>query len=282
MAKTRRGGQNANRVSRFARFRNGGVAPAQPQAQQQQPATPAPANAVGGNDPIAAFSQMSDAQKAALVQSASTARVKAGFPKTEWQKFLAVSGLDNTAPQLVSDAQLDAMSGNDFFRGVRSSNQTKVDDMIGELLTADATWHSDTGGSMVGRGIYLSPDIHVSAGQYAVGAPAGAVARFKLGSNARTIDHASLGALLRRDMSSGTAFGKELRRLVNAGNTHDAESICAASHNYNVITGGWTNAVLSRSALVASYDYVSVNGLQDSDGARRATNWKDLRRRLNQ
>ena len=208
------------------------------------------------------FATMTDQQQADMVNKAKTVAAVPGFPDTLYQKFVMVNGLD-AKPKLVTDAQMDAMPGKDFYRGVSAPTADRADEIIMSTLMKDYTYFSDSGGSAMGRGIYAMEDLNRDVEGY--GSRSGSVnniMRFKLDSDAKTISYENARQLYSKEISSGSRLGKSLSGVYEK----DAISIVAAAKGYSAITrdgygyngsNTWVN-ILSRDKLSVSMQYHRV------------------------
>lgn len=227
----------------------------QPPPQNNQPDSNAPtqdAKKLG----LDGFAKLSDDEKAAYVNGAHNERVDKGFPNTYFQKFAKHVGLDDK-PNMVDDAVLDKMSGRDYFRGVKADNDQSGDAIVLQTMTEDRTWYSDTGGSMVGRGIYAGDTDtavrYACGGLFSNGNGHGRVMRFKLDKSAKTITWRDAKSLLNETIRQGGAYGRALSRLQEK----DAVSVVAAGKGYTMVDGGWANALLCRKNIYMSWEYAT-------------------------
>ena len=204
------------------------------------------------------FATLTDQQQADMVNKAKTAKAVPGFPDTFYQKFVMSNGLD-TKPKLVTDAQMDAMPGKDFYRGINAPTTDAVDRIVMNMLMEDFTHFSDSGGSVYGRGLYAMQDLNKDVRLYGSDGGVNNIMRMKLDGDARTIDHNDAKALLTRELSSGSRLGNALRGITE----RDAISIVAASKGYSAITTTkwdgdvWGN-ILSRDRLNISMQFHRV------------------------
>lgn len=261
MPKRRIGGQvrYVRRLSRFSRFRPN------PNQQNQQDGTGGNATPPKKAGSIEAFSKMSDDDKAAAVLSAKNVRLPDGLPNTLYQKLAFQQGLDHP-PTAVDDNALDKMRGTDYYRGVSANSKDKADNIVANVMLEENTFFSDTGGSVVGRGIYISNELW-RAQRYASHDTDGAVMRFKLKDGTKVIKLSSAENLLSREIASGSKFGKALSGI----DRHDAVSIVAAAKGYHVIDLDWRTNLLTRDAVTMSYSFASGKNL-----SHRTSDWKKL------
>lgn len=204
------------------------------------------------------FAALTDNQKADMVNKAKTAKAVPGFPDTFYQKFVMANGLD-AKPKLVTDAQMDAMPGKDFYRGIHATTTDKADEIVMSTLLKDYTHFSDSGGSAMGRGIYAMQDLNQDVRLYGSSGGVNNIMRMKLDSDAKTISYDAALSLYSKEIRSGSQLGKSLQGVYEK----DAISIVAAAKGYSAITrdhgngNEWGN-ILSRDKLNVSMQYHRV------------------------
>lgn len=231
----------------------GQQATVQQNTQQNTQPIATPTNAVG----LQFFATLTDQQQADMVNKAKTAKAVPGFPDTFYQKFVMSNNLD-TKPNLVTDAQLDAMPGYDYFRGIHASSADVADRIVMNTLMEDFTHFSDSGGSMMGRGIYAMHDLSEDVGSYGSNSGVNNIMRFKLNSDAKTISWGAAQAMYSNELASGSKLGRALKGI----DSKDGISIVAAAKGYAAITydtlgKDWIN-ILSRDKLSASMQFHRV------------------------
>lgn len=272
MAKGGRGGQRAggalsgqqqlnNYIANGGRFPNamarqlGVTQPQQPQQQPQVDTTTQPsAMSVDYNK----FMAMTDDEKADVITNSISQGVPSHLSQTDFQKFIYNSGL-NDKPDIVDEATLNAMTGQELFRTVNAVYDKKNDisynaDQIAKQVQAGrVTRTSDNGGSVYGRGIYFATTYGSSASSY--GRTSGnikqtAIMRAKFNSNAKIINYNQAHSGYNKEISSGSKLGKALAKC----DTKSGISIYAMAKGYNVISDGYNDYmnVLNRGALTMS------------------------------
>lgn len=203
-----------------------------------------------------AFMAMSDDDKADFIDASIKQGVPAHLAQNDFQRFIYNSGL-NEKPDVVSDAQLDAMTGTEMFRTVNAvydrSNDVSynAEQISKQVMAGRVTRVSDNGGSVYGRGIYFADSYN---GSTSYGSSTGdvkktAVVRAKLNSNAKVIGYSQASSGAQREIASGSKLGRVLSRCDSASRA----SIYAMSKGYNVMTSGhgYFN-VLNRNAITMS------------------------------
>ena len=204
------------------------------------------------------FMQMSDDEKADMINSLSSKDIPAHLANNAFQKFIYNSQM-NDKPQLVDDATLDSMNGTEIFRTVNNVYDSRNDlgysatEIAKQVQTGSITRVSDNGGSVYGRGIYFADDYFESTayGNTKGNAKKTAVIRAKLNSNAKVISYSQASNGVSKEIKSGSKLGKALSKVDHASQT----SLYALSKGYNVIDNGrnYLN-ILNRNAITMSKD----------------------------
>ena len=244
------------------------------QATVQQNTPQAPTSVVG----LQFFATLTDNQKADMVNKAKNAKAVPGFPDTFYQKFVMANGLD-AKPKLLTDAQMDAMPGKDFYRGVHASSTDAADKIIMNTLMDDYTFFSDSGGSAMGRGIYAMQDLSQDVRMYGSSGGVNNIMRFKLDSDAKTISYDAATALYAKEIRSGSRLGRALSGVYEK----DAISIVAAAKGYSAITrdrgngNEWSN-ILSRDKLNVSMQYHRVTPKDIKKAQAGTLTWNTMER----
>ena len=251
MAKGNRGGQKAN----TAIAGSGNIQPTQ-KAQPTQPQVDDTQQAQAMSAQYDAFMQMSDDQKADVIDAMIAQGVPAHLADNDFQKMIYNIGL-NDKPQLVDDATLDSMNGTELFRTINNEYDSQNDisytaDQIARQVQAGrVTRVSDNGGSVYGRGIYFADNKSDSAmyGNTYGNVQKTAQIRCKLNSNANVINHSKATQGVMNEINSSSKLGKVLSKC-----DYDSRvSIYAMAKGYNVITSGhgYYN-ILNRNAVTMS------------------------------
>lgn len=253
MAKGSRGGQRAGGSTSGS----GNIQPT-PQAQQpQQTQVDDTQTASDFSTDYNAFMAMSDDEKADVINNAVTQGVPNHLSQTDFQRFIYNSGL-NDKPDVVDDATLDSMNGQELFRNV--NNVYDDDNDIGytaqqiakQVMAGRVTRTSDNGGSLYGRGIYFATTYGSSAvyGNTTGNIQKTAVMRAKLNNNAKIISYNNAVSGCNKEIASGSKLGKTLAKC----DTKSAHSIYAMCKGYNVISDGYNDYmnILNRGALTMS------------------------------
>lgn len=210
------------------------------------------------------FMAMTDDEKADFISANIKQGVPAHLAQNDFQRFVYNSGL-NEKPDVVSDAQLNSMTGTEVFRTVNNVYDSKndisynADQIAKQVMAGRVTRVSDNGGSVYGRGIYFADSYSgsTSYGNTTGNVKKTAVVRAKLNNNAKVISHSQAQSGVRQEIASGSKLGKTLRKCDSSSQA----SIYAMSKGYNVITSGhgYFN-VLNRNAITMSSDIKASNG----------------------
>lgn len=204
------------------------------------------------------FMQMSDDEKADMIDSLANKDIPAHLANNAFQKFIYNSQM-NDKPQLVDDKTLDSMNGTEIFRTVNNVYDSRNDlgysatEISKQVQTGSITRVSDNGGSVYGRGIYFADDYTESKmyGNTSGNVKMTAVMRAKLNSNAKVISYNNAVNGVSKEIKSGSKLGKALSKVDSASQA----SLYALSKGYNVIDNGrhYLN-VLNRNAITMSKD----------------------------
>ena len=204
------------------------------------------------------FMQMSDDEKADMIDRLANQDIPAHLADNAFQKFIYNSNM-NDKPQLVDDATLDSMNGTEMFRTVNNVYDSRNDlgysatEIAKQVQTGTTTRVSDNGGSVYGRGIYFANSYGESAlyGNTSGNIKKTAVMRAKLNSNAKVINYNTAVSGVQKEIASGSKLGKALSKVDHASQA----SLYALSKGYNVIDNGrnYLN-VLNRNAITMSKD----------------------------
>lgn len=207
-----------------------------------------------GGTPFSDFEKMTDDQKADVIDKALNTAVPAFLDDSALQRFAYFTGMNDKAT-VVSDAQLDKMSGTEIFRTVDSVYNRKLDigysskEICEQVSSGDFTMYSDSGGSAHGRGIYFATDY---TGSVSYGNPSAkpSTMRAKI-TGGKTITERKLDS----DFSSALSKNDKLATACNKSSYADARNLYALAKGYDVIDtknyGGY-HVVLNRRCLTTS------------------------------
>ena len=216
----------------------------------------------GGGVPFDQFQQMTDDQKADVVDKALRTGVPVFLDDSGLQRFAYFTGMSDK-PTVVSDAQLDTMSGREMFRTVNNSYNPRTDigytssDIVKQISTGDFTMFSDSGGSAYGRGIYFATS-YTGSCMYGYSSQNPKVMRAKVtGGKTTTVNQAS------RDFSNALARGDKLARACARAESASQVSLYALAKGYSVLdcqSSHGYHIVLNRGALTVSQRTKSPTG----------------------
>ena len=114
------------------------------------------------------FEQMTDDEKADVIDSALSTGVPMFLDDSGMQRFAYFTGMSDK-PTVVSDSSLDGMQGEEIFRTVNDTYNSNKDiaytsrDIADQIMHGDFTMYSDSGGSAYGRAIYFANNYNDSS-----------------------------------------------------------------------------------------------------------------------
>ena len=192
------------------------------------------------------FMLLPDAQKYTVMEGIinnPNIKVPNYLDNSDTSKVLYALGMDNK-PTVVSDAQLDAISGREIFRTVYDASSKVTSDMIlDQIRNGDYTQMSGSGGSAHGRALYFATDFYSSA-IYGSGMRNPMIMRAKINSNANIRRENSIW----QQMNGDAAWNKS---KLNASYT-DSIALYAISHGIDGWFSGKYTMMVNRGALTAS------------------------------
>lgn len=200
------------------------------------------------------FMNMPMAQRYATVMSILddySIKVPSHLDNSDTTKIIYALGM-NSKPDVVSDAQLDQMSGREIFRTVyedRGMPPPSSDAILDQIRNGDFTQMSGRGGSAHGRAIYFATTYNGSA-LYGHGEKNPMVMRSKIKSTANIRSESSL----RNQLLSDTAF----QRLYYKLGSEDTKSVYALTHGIDGWYSGSYTMMVNRGALVSSSQNKSI------------------------
>ena len=210
------------------------------------------------------FMAMTDDEKADFIDANIKQGVPAHLAQNDFQRFVYNSGL-NEKPDVVDDATLDTMTGDEIFRTVnnvydsRNDISYNADQIAKQVMAGRVTRVSDNGGSVYGRGIYFATNYigSTSYGNTTGDVKKTAVMRAKLNNNAKVGNYYKLVTGVNQEISSGSKLGKTLKKCDKSSQV----SIYAMSKGFNIISNqaGYMN-VLNRNAITMSSSVKASKG----------------------
>lgn len=206
-----------------------------------------------GGIPFSSFESMTDDQKADVIDQALSTGVPMFLDDSGIQRFAYFTGMSDK-PNVVSDAQLDKISGTTLYRTVYDGYNKRTDigytgnDIVKQIRNGDFTMYSDSGGSAHGKAIYFADDYGESIA-YGWGQKNPIVTRAKITSN-KVISESKL----RSDYSSALNRGDKLATACSRADYSSARNLYALAKGYDIVQDSGTgyNMVLNRRALTMS------------------------------
>lgn len=227
-------------------------------AATNQVTPPTPAQIAQGNVlpnggvSFSQFESMTDDQKADVIDTALKTGIPMFLDDSGLQRFAYFTGMSDK-PTVVSDSQLNNISGTEVYRTVYDGFNQKTDigytgnDIVKQIRSGDFTMYSDSGGSAYGKGIYFASDYHDSI-LYGSGRKNPIVTRAKITSN-KTISDRKLSS----DFGNALNRGDKLATACNKADYSSARNLYALAKGYDVVvaSNGY-HIVLNRRALTMS------------------------------
>lgn len=201
------------------------------------------------------FEKMSDDEKADVVTKALQTGVPMFLDDSGIQRFAYFTGMSDK-PNVVTDAQLDKMSGHELFRTVNDAYDRSKDigytstDIAKQIMKGDFTMYSDSGGSAYGKAIYFASSVSSSSGYAGRNA---AMIRAKI-TGGKAISYGSAS----RIYSAALARGDKLAKACSLAGRNSSENLYALAKGYDIITTSDYHMVLNRRCLTVS-DKVKKN-----------------------
>lgn len=213
----------------------------------------------GGGVAFKDFQNMTDDQKADVITKALGVGLPMFLDDSGLQRFAYYTGMSDK-PTVVSDAQLDKVSGKTIFRGVHDAYNSRTDigysskDIYRQIVEGDFTMYSDSGGSVHGKAIYFG-DSFSTASSYAGSGRNPIVMRGKITSG-KVINESTLHSNYRSALNRGD---KLALACSNAGSS-SAANLYALAKGYSAIYDGYGyTMVLNRGCLTISDTTKSAN-----------------------
>lgn len=245
-----------------------------PQQQPQQPQQQAPQQIMTYDDFMKSdahsysdFLKLSEDERFSIMDSIvqdNNITVPNYLDSSSASKVIYALGM-NDKPTVVTDAQLDAMSGRELFRTVyekRWMPPPSSDAILDQIRKGDYTQLSDSGGSAHGRAIYFATDYHGSA-VYGHGEKNALVMRAKIAPTAKIVQESTL----RAQMNSKSGFSSRFMGQ-SYSRDKDATALYAVSQGIDGWYSGSYTMIVNRRALVSSSTTKTVRS-----GRGYATDW---------
>lgn len=239
----------------------GGGAKTQPQAPQQPIVlqAPTPNDVLTGNVlpkggvPFSQFENMTDAQKAKVVSDALESGVPMFLDDSGIQRFAYFTGMSDT-PKVVSDSQLDKMSGHELFRTVNDAYNKSKDigysskDVAEQIMDGDFTMYSDSGGSAHGRAIYFASSVSSSSGYAGSASEHPVMIRAKV-TGGKSISESALTTKFNNAVKSKNPLALACNK---ARDSASRKNLFALASGFDIITTSDYHMVLNRRCLTVS------------------------------
>lgn len=214
------------------------------------------------------FMQMTDDQKYdtmnAILNDASI-QVPDYLDGSDTTKFIYAIGMDSK-PDVVTDAQLDSMTGREIFRTVYESGvmpPPSTGDVLDQIKTGDYTQMSGKGGSAHGRALYFATNFYDSA-SYGYGERNAQIIRGKLKSTANIRGESSL----RNQIVSDTLW--QSKRVASSYSSRaDNMALYAIAHGIDGWYSGSYTMMVNRGAITFSSQNKTIRS-----GKSYANDWQ--------
>ena len=216
-----------------------------------------------GGVPFDKFQKMSDDEKADVIDDALKTSVPLFLDDSGLQRFAYFTGMSDK-PNVVSDNQLDKMSGAEIFRTVHNSYNPSTDvgysatDICKQISQGSFTMYSDSGGSVHGKAIYFADSLRGSTA-YGTGRRSDRTMRAKItGGNGITESR------LQNSYQRALRRGDKLAVACSKAGHGSARNLYGLAKGYTHITDdGWSGyaMVLNRKCLTVSDAFKETNKL---------------------
>ena len=217
-----------------------------------------------GGVPFSNFQNMTDDQKADVINDALNTGVPMFLDDSGMQRFAYFTGMTNK-PTVVSDSALDNVQGQEIFRTVSNAYNPQTDigytasDIAKQISTGDYTMYSDSGGSAHGKAIYFADSVN--------GSTAYARNNTSLTMRAKITGGNGISeSALDRQYQQALSRGDKLAKACSRADRSSAANLYGLAKGYTHKTSGWGYVmVFDRSCLTVSDTYkksstISRNG----------------------
>lgn len=197
------------------------------------------------------FEKMTDDQKADVIDKALHTGVPMFLDDSGIQRFAYFTGMSDK-PKVVTDAQLNQMSGHELFRTVNDAYNRRTDigytsgDIAKQIMKGDFTMYSDSGGSAYGKAIYFASSPHSSAVYGNTGQHPSMIRAKITGGKAISDGQAH------RIYSQALARGDKLARACSKADGNSRVNLYALAKGYDIITSSDYHMVLNRRCITMS------------------------------
>lgn len=204
-----------------------------------------------GGVPFSQFQNMTDDQKANVINQALGVSVPVFLDDTPAQQLVYYTGM-NSKPTVVTESQLNHTAGKSLWRSVHDTYNRQTDigytgkQIYNQLATGDFTMYSDSGGSAYGRAIYF--DIH--KGSYGSGSKY-TIMHAKLKPNAVVWSDTKVNTAVQNEIRSGSKLGQALQQVRQRDSASVYTVYCLAKGIDAYESGGY-HMIVNRGALYLS------------------------------
>ena len=213
------------------------------------------------------FMKMTEDEKVDAMANANDQDVPLHLANTGLQRILYNMGLEDK-PEIVNDAKLDKMTGQELFRTVNYVNRSARTNDIGfkapgvarQVMESDFTRLGAGGGTAHGEGLYFADNYGHSQRAYGNtmnNVNATCTMRAKLNKNAKVITESKASRGVQTEIANGTKLGKLLQkvdydsRMAVYGLSKGYNVMQASSSGYYVV---WTRNAMTMSSKLKPKD----------------------------
>ena len=209
-----------------------------------------------GGVPYSDFENMTDDEKADVIDKAMQSGVPMFLEDSALQRFAYFTGM-SSKPTVVSDSQLDKVSGEEMFRTVNDAYNSRLDmgyssrDIAKQISSGDFTMYSDSGGSAHGKAIYFANNYYDSS-VYGTSSKHPVTMRAKI--TGKSISESTLDSKYRQALNRGDKLAKSCQKA--KGNHDDSRNLWALANGYDVVkASGSYRMVLNRRGITVSSSF---------------------------
>lgn len=192
------------------------------------------------------FRKMTDDEKADVIKEALQEAPPSFLPDNASQRLLWHLGGDNK-PTIVSDQQLNAMSGKDIYRQVAGIHDSTLgtnltsQQIANQVMTGDLTQYAQDWGQGAGGG----------TARNVRGKQDSTLFRCKIDPKAKGMTYGQLQNAVNREIQSGSKLGRALRGI---NNSNDRETVYALAKGIDYSHDGYHDyhMIYNRGCLVTS------------------------------
>lgn len=204
-----------------------------------------------GGVPFNQFQQMTDDQKADVINKALGVSLPVFLDDSPAQQLVYYTGMNNK-PTVVTESALKKVAGKSLWRSVHDTYNRQSDigytgkQIYDQLATGDFTMYSDSGGSAYGRAIYFD----ITKGSYGSGSGY-TIMHAKLKPNAVVWSDTKVRTAINNEIRSGSKLGQALQQVRQRDSASQTTIYCLAK-GIDVYESGGYHMVVNRGALYLS------------------------------